>query len=117
MIAIASDELNLKGSSDVGDETVDWIGYEPFLPGYWSLLCEGLFSVPLHALKLDFMLNEYGMFSTPSEARNYSRFYFEQSIKGTFEELPTSIDNVIIVRVGRPRTIPVFSGARIEVVK
>jgi hypothetical protein len=101
MIVVHSDCLNNKGEFFCDEVPVVWLGYDPFSIGYWSLLSEGLFVVQEPFKKYIEDLNDFGLFSRPEDALEYSESYLKESSKHTVEELPDGGANVVLIRVGR----------------
>ena len=105
LIAIRSEKLTeIKGAIDFDMSTVSWIGYDVLILGDFSLLREGLFTLPSSFPGWEERLNESGLFSSRALVDEYIRAYEAASLKGAIEQLPADtaygIDMVEVGRLG-----------------
>ena len=88
LIAIRSEKLSIfKGTVEFDRSLAEWLGYDVVALAEWSLLKEGLYSVPLAFPGWVEQLNENGLISSKDKALEFGTTYLDVSRRGEVEEL------------------------------
>ena len=106
LIVIRSEKLTeIKGAIDFDMSKVSWIGYDVLILGDFSLLREGLFTLPSSFPGWEELLNQSGLFSSRALFDEYVRAYKVASLKGAIEQLPdTTVYGIDMVEIGKVDT-------------
>jgi hypothetical protein len=100
VIAIRSQTLSeIKGSFSAFC-AVDWIGYDVFYLGGWSLVQSGIFSRPDQFTSWFEKINQYGLFDNTRDGKSYIDDYLNQSSKNIVEDIPDNPFGIDVIEVG-----------------
>ena len=104
MIAVRSQRLiEIKNNSLELESEIEWLGFDFFSLGHWSLLAEGMFSSPSYFLRWQGYLNEHGLMSSESILLEFTRDYFVAAEKNGVDPLPDEIYGFEAIEIGRIR--------------
>lgn len=100
IIAVHSTMLEKAKGKTRGKDHIQWMGYDAFALGEWSLLKEGLFARPTLFPGWEHRINSHGLLSTGLTAQHLTEHYENLSFRGLVEDLsPVAI--IDRVRIGR----------------
>jgi hypothetical protein len=102
LIAVRSQSLDgMKGAIET-NVNVEWLGFDVFALGEWSLLKEGVFMYPQHYSAWVPRLNQFGLFDDSSWLEEFVSAYDEAVKAGRSEPLapPESGSERISIKVG-----------------
>ena len=103
LLAVRSPSLNAtKGTIDT-ETPIEWIGFDFFATGEWSLIAGGLFAHPKRYCAWQTRINRFGLFSDTSLLTEYSSAYIEAADANESEPIAPSSEGLekIAIEVGR----------------
>lgn len=102
IIAISSDELSLDFGSFYSYQSIQWLGYDYFAPGEWSLIKESLFASSSLVENWFSLLNQNGLFDSPGYLDKFVAAYEEASEREKVEPIAGISGGLppIAIRVG-----------------
>jgi len=104
IIAIGGSSLScLFGEIDMDNE-IELLGYDVWVPSYWSLIHDGYCLFPDLFTNVSSQINSLGLLESKSAASDYILCYQELASKKLVESLPTNLNEEIdLIKVGRPK--------------
>jgi hypothetical protein len=101
IIAVRSRQLSeIQGSLQTNAE-IEWLGYDVFVFGGWSLLKDGVFLKPLIFRGWERRLNDYGLLPNENLLSGYLCDYESAVKKDEVEEIPHKESVIEAIEVGR----------------
>ena len=81
--------------------SIQWLGYDAFCIGQWSLLKNGYFISPSHFTDLMLDINEHGLLASADNLERLTRRYVELTREEIVEDLGSIQPHVEAIRVGK----------------
>jgi hypothetical protein len=103
LIAVRSPSLDETRGTIKTNHSVEWLGYDFFAWGEWSLISEGLFMHPAHYATWTTRTNEFGLFDDSSWLIEYTSDYekfVDQDLSEPIAPKESGLERIAI-RVGR----------------
>lgn len=102
LIVIQSSMLDqIKGTIELDDSLITWLGFDVVAIGYFSLLREGLFAHSSYFKEWHKLLNNHGLFSSEKIGYEYEKAYEIASQNDIVEEIPShNLYGIDCIRIG-----------------